>query len=303
MASSLHRDRLAWACPRHQPLQPTVSPATSRYSCAVERERDGFQCLQLSCSNLMPRRRRCWSALRWPGGGAAGSATELRRRPALLSRAGERSNGSTTPGAVCSCGQQERRVERVGPLALPSAESSLGRPGSERLPADGPLARVASLPANMAATPETLSPHLLEASIPDEFKDASTSLAVGWTDVKTCPAPFCGTSDCAGTLEASGQTAPAVAPARTASCSSATTRRPPRSETWNACHITNSHIFVAVRSQSHPPCARGRYQQGAAPYLWALAAPVIASVAFSDRPGTFEVSGPSPQFVVSVTTQ
>ena len=39
---------------------------------------------------------------------------------------------------------------------------------------------------------------LLEASIPDEFKDASTSLAVDWTDVETFSRPPSrGTSDCA----------------------------------------------------------------------------------------------------------
>ena len=40
--------------------------------------------------------------------------------------------------------------------------------------------------------------HLLEASIPDQFKDASTSLAVDWTDLESFsrPPPH-GTSDCA----------------------------------------------------------------------------------------------------------
>ena len=39
---------------------------------------------------------------------------------------------------------------------------------------------------------------LLEASIPDEFKDASTALAVDWTDVETFSRPPSrGTSDCA----------------------------------------------------------------------------------------------------------
>jgi hypothetical protein len=44
----------------------------------------------------------------------------------------------------------------------------------------------------------TICDDLLEASIPDEFKDASTSLAVDWTDVETFsrPPPR-GTSDCA----------------------------------------------------------------------------------------------------------
>jgi hypothetical protein len=40
---------------------------------------------------------------------------------------------------------------------------------------------------------------MLEASIPDQFKDASTSLAVDWTDVETFSRPPSrGTSDCAG---------------------------------------------------------------------------------------------------------
>ena len=40
---------------------------------------------------------------------------------------------------------------------------------------------------------------LLEASIPDQFKDASTSLAVDWTDVETFSRPPSrGSSDCAG---------------------------------------------------------------------------------------------------------
>ena len=67
---------------------------------------------------------------------------------------------------------------------------------------------------------------LLEASIPEEFRDASTALAVDWTDVETFsrPPPH-GTRDCADP-EASWGTAPAAAPARTASCSTATTPRP-----------------------------------------------------------------------------
>jgi len=68
---------------------------------------------------------------------------------------------------------------------------------------------------------------LLEASIPEEFKHASTALAVDWTDLETFSRPPSrGTRDCADP-EAWWDTAPAAAPARTASCSSATTRRPP----------------------------------------------------------------------------
>ena len=68
---------------------------------------------------------------------------------------------------------------------------------------------------------------LLEASIPDQFKHASTALAVDWTDVETFsrPPPH-GTRDCADP-EAWWGHRPAAAPARTASCSSATTPRPP----------------------------------------------------------------------------
>ena len=67
---------------------------------------------------------------------------------------------------------------------------------------------------------------LLEASIPEEFKDAGTSLAVHWTDVETFSRPPSrGSSDCADPRPP-GDTAPAAAPARTASCSSATTLRP-----------------------------------------------------------------------------
>ena len=74
---------------------------------------------------------------------------------------------------------------------------------------------------------QRLCDDLLEASIPDEFKNASSALAVDWTDVETFSRPPSrGTSDCADP-EASWGTAPAAAPARTASCSSATTRRPP----------------------------------------------------------------------------
>jgi len=65
---------------------------------------------------------------------------------------------------------------------------------------------------------------LLEASIPGQFKDSSTALAVDWTDVETFsrPPPR-GTRGCADPED----TAPAAAPGKTASCSSATTPRPP----------------------------------------------------------------------------
>jgi hypothetical protein len=68
---------------------------------------------------------------------------------------------------------------------------------------------------------------LLEASIPDEFKDASTSLAVDWTDMETFSRPRPAAPATAPTPRPPGDTAPAAAPARTASCSSATTPPPP----------------------------------------------------------------------------
>jgi hypothetical protein len=67
---------------------------------------------------------------------------------------------------------------------------------------------------------------LLEASIPGQFKDASTSLAVDWTDVEPSPGPRPAAPATAPTPKPPGDTAPAAAPARTASCSSATTPRP-----------------------------------------------------------------------------
>ena len=68
---------------------------------------------------------------------------------------------------------------------------------------------------------------LLEASIPDQFKDAATALAVDWTDAGTFsrPPPH-GTSDCADP-EASWGHRSGGGPARTASCSTATTPPPP----------------------------------------------------------------------------
>ena len=79
---------------------------------------------------------------------------------------------------------------RPAPADLPADRAHLrpgrGRPGQgrPRRAAAGPLQRICD--------------DLLEASIPDEFKDASTSLAVDWTDVETFsrPPPR-GTSDCA----------------------------------------------------------------------------------------------------------
>ena len=79
---------------------------------------------------------------------------------------------------------------------------------------------------------QRLCEDLLEASIPDAFKDASTSLAVDWTDLETFSRPPVARRAApatAPTPKPPGATAPAAAPARTASCSSATTPPPPPS--------------------------------------------------------------------------
>ena len=68
---------------------------------------------------------------------------------------------------------------------------------------------------------------LLEASIPDEHKQASSSLAVDWTDAGLLPAPRRTAPATAPTPRRPGGTARAADPAKTASCSSATTPRPP----------------------------------------------------------------------------
>ena len=68
---------------------------------------------------------------------------------------------------------------------------------------------------------------LLEASIPGQFKDSSTALAVDWTDVETFSRPRPAAPAAAPTPRPPGDTAPAAAPGKTASCSSATTPRPP----------------------------------------------------------------------------
>jgi hypothetical protein len=68
---------------------------------------------------------------------------------------------------------------------------------------------------------------LLEASVPAEFKDASTSLAADWTDLESFsrPPPR-GTRDCADP-EASWGTARTTCCAARTSCSTATASRPP----------------------------------------------------------------------------
>ena len=67
---------------------------------------------------------------------------------------------------------------------------------------------------------------LLEAGIPGQFKDASTSLAADWTDLESFsrPPPR-GTGDCADPEASWGTAGTTCATSRT-SCSSATTCRP-----------------------------------------------------------------------------
>jgi hypothetical protein len=68
---------------------------------------------------------------------------------------------------------------------------------------------------------------LLEASIPAQHKDATTALAVDWTDAETFSRPpHRGTTDCADPRHP-GDTVIATCPAPRASCSSATTCLPP----------------------------------------------------------------------------
>jgi len=68
---------------------------------------------------------------------------------------------------------------------------------------------------------------LPEASIPDQVKRAGSALAVDWTDAETFSRPRPAAPATAPTPKRPGDIAPAAAPARTASCSSAATRRPP----------------------------------------------------------------------------
>src|ERR1019366_2359676 len=71
---------------------------------------------------------------------------------------------------------------------------------------------------------------LLEASIPDDLKDASTSLAVDWSDLETFsrpPAPRPPKAGPAPTPRPPGGTARTTWPAPRTSCSSATTCRLP----------------------------------------------------------------------------
>jgi hypothetical protein len=67
---------------------------------------------------------------------------------------------------------------------------------------------------------------LLEASIPDQFKDASTSLAVDWTDLETFSRPPPAKGGTCADPEASWGTARTTGPAPKTSCSTATTSPP-----------------------------------------------------------------------------
>ena len=67
---------------------------------------------------------------------------------------------------------------------------------------------------------------LLEASIPDQFKDASTSLAVDWTDLESFSRPRPPKAGTAPTPKPPGDTARTTCCAARTSCSSATTSPP-----------------------------------------------------------------------------
>ena len=68
---------------------------------------------------------------------------------------------------------------------------------------------------------------LLEASIPQEFKDASRSLAVDWTDLESFSRPRPPKEASAPTPKPGGGTARTTCCAARTSCSTATTSRPP----------------------------------------------------------------------------
>jgi hypothetical protein len=67
---------------------------------------------------------------------------------------------------------------------------------------------------------------LPEASIPEEFKEASGSLAVDWTDLDSFPAPRPPAAAPAPTPEPGGDTARTTCCAARTNCSTATTSRP-----------------------------------------------------------------------------
>ena len=110
-------------------------------------------------------------------------------RPAHLTRVHQ---ALTTParGRPAAARRGRGLEARPAPAHLPADRAHL-RPGRGRA-GQGHPRRAALQPS------QRICDDLLEASIPDEFKDASTSLAVDWTDVETFsrPPPR-GTSDCA----------------------------------------------------------------------------------------------------------
>ena len=67
---------------------------------------------------------------------------------------------------------------------------------------------------------------LLEASVPDQFKDASTSLAVDWTDLESFSRPPPARGGPCADPKPGGDTARTTCCAAKTSCSTATTSRP-----------------------------------------------------------------------------
>ena len=154
----------------------------------------------------------CGSAPCWPG-----MLTQADHRPAHLTRIRQ---------ALTSLPEDDQRrlgviadwKTRPAPAHLPADRAHL-RPGHRR-PGQGRTRRPA-----LADPRRRICDDLLEASIPDEFKDASTALAVDWTDVETFSRPPpAGTSDCADPEASWGHRNPAAQPRQ--SCSSATTSPP-----------------------------------------------------------------------------
>ena len=74
----------------------------------------------------------------------------------------------------------------------------------------------------------TVLDDLLEASIPTQYKNASTALAADWTDVESFSRPPHHASTACADPEARGGTATPTCPAPKARCSSGTTCRRPR---------------------------------------------------------------------------
>src|SRR5262249_45390010 len=97
------------------------------------------------------------------------------------------------------------RAERGRPVAARRDRGLETRPSPADLPADRVHLRPGrGRPGNDApdglpsGPPQGTRDGLLEASVPGEFTGASTSLAVGWTDLdSSSPPPPRGTSDCA----------------------------------------------------------------------------------------------------------